>query len=220
LANTKQQRKRVKIAAREHGENIRYKSHIKTMFRSLSVTADEDQEKAVEMALELNSLIDRAAGHGILHENNAARKKAKVAAMVTLPEGTGLAKGPEKTEASEGNANKAEKRIERGKARHKKKVEARASAKARAAAVEEEASAKTETDAAEAAPAEEAAEEAAAEPEADEAHAEAEEAPAEPEAEAAAAEEAPAEAEAEAAPAEEAAVEPDAEEAEEAPTKE
>jgi ribosomal protein S20 len=211
LANTKQQRKRVKIAAREHGENIRYKSHIKTMFRSLSVTADEDQEKAVEMALELNSLIDRAAGHGILHENNAARKKAKVAAMVTLPDGTGLPKGPEKTEASEGNASKAEKRIERGKARHKKKVEARASAKTRAAALEKEASAKTEADAAEAAPAEEAAEEAAAEPEAEEAPAEAEEAPAE---------EAPAEPEAEAAPAEEAAVEPDGEEAEEAPTKE
>jgi hypothetical protein len=186
------------------------------MFRSLSVAAGEDQEQAVEKALELNSLIDKAASRGVIHANNAAHKKAKVAAMVALPEGTGLPNGPDKTDPNEGNASKAERRAERGKARHTKKVEARASARARANAEKAEAVAESEAVAETAAPADEAApaEEAPA------GEAAAEEAAAEPEAETAPTEEAVAEPETDA-PAEEApGAETPAEEAEEAPAEE
>ena len=43
MANTKQQRKRVRIAQRQRLENLRYKSSIKTHFRRLkdSITAGE-----------------------------------------------------------------------------------------------------------------------------------------------------------------------------------
>ena len=51
MANIKQQRKRVKIARRERLENLRYKSRIKTMFRSLSVAAQDDQDKAQQIGL-------------------------------------------------------------------------------------------------------------------------------------------------------------------------
>jgi ribosomal protein S20 len=215
LANSRQQRKRVRITEREQAENIRYKSRIKTMMRSLTVVADEDKDKGVQMALEINSLIDRAVGRGAIHTNNAAHKKSHIAAIVDLPEGTGLARGEAKTKPAEGRASKAERRTERGKARHQKKVEARASAKAREAATEAEA-------VVEEAPAEEAAEPVAEEVATEEAPAEKAAEPASEEAAEPVAEEAPAEEAApEAAPAEEAA-EPEADEApaEEAPAEE
>ena len=51
MANTPQQRKRVRIAARQRLENLRYKSSIKTHFRRLkdSVTAG-DADTAAETA--------------------------------------------------------------------------------------------------------------------------------------------------------------------------
>ena len=133
MANIKQQRKRVKITERERAENIRYKSRIKTMFRSLTVAADEDKDLAVRLSLELNSLIDKAVARGVIHANNAARKKAQVARMVETPAGGGLARGPATTESKE-DRSKAERRAERNETKRAKKAEARASAKARVAA--------------------------------------------------------------------------------------
>ena len=84
MANTKQQRKRVKIAERERTENLKYKSRIKTMFKTLTIAAREDKERASRLAIELISLIDKAASRGVIHENNAARKKSRVSSMVKL----------------------------------------------------------------------------------------------------------------------------------------
>jgi small subunit ribosomal protein S20 len=208
LANTKQQRKRVKIAERERTENLKYKSRIKTMFKTLTVAAQEDKERAVALGMELISLIDKAASRGVIHENNAARKKSRVASIVELAEGTGKTKGPATRDAK--GQSKADKRSGRAKAKTEKKaaVALKQKAKAEAAAKAEKAKPKkveaeeapaaeaeaaeealaaevAEETAAEEAPAEVAAEEALAEeataeePAAEEAPAEAEEAPAE-----------------------------------------
>lgn len=80
MANTPQQRKRVRTAARQRLENLRYKSSIKTLFKRLKksiATGDEDDVKAV--ATKLTSTIDKAAAHKAIHKNNAARKKSRVA---------------------------------------------------------------------------------------------------------------------------------------------
>ncbi|MHB1325032.1 MAG: 30S ribosomal protein S20 [Thermoleophilia bacterium] len=107
MANTKQQRKRVKIAERERTENLKYKSRIKTMFKTLTVAAQEDKERASQLAIELISLIDKAASRGVIHENNAARKKSRVSSMVELAEGTGKPKGPA-AKAAKAKPKKAE----------------------------------------------------------------------------------------------------------------
>lgn len=195
MANTKQQRKRVRIAERERSENLKYKSRIKTMFKSLTVAAQEDKERASQLGIELISLIDKAASRGVIHANNAAHKKSRVANLVELPEGTGKPKGTATKEAK--GESKADKRTGRGKAKLEKKAAVAAKQKARA-----EAKAK----AAKAAPKKEEAAPKAGEAPAEEAAPEAGEAPAEE----AAVEEAP-EAAVEEAPAEEAA-EPPAEE--------
>jgi len=83
LANTKQQRKRVRIAQRQRLENLRYKSSIKTHFKRLkdSITTG-DADTAAQTAKKLTSTIDKAAAHNAIHDNNAARKKSRVARLL------------------------------------------------------------------------------------------------------------------------------------------
>lgn len=84
MANTKQQRKRVRIAQRQRLENLRYKSSIKTHFRSLRDSLDDgDAETAAETAKKLTSTIDKAAARHAIHGNNAARKKSRVARLLS-----------------------------------------------------------------------------------------------------------------------------------------
>lgn len=136
MANIKQQRKRVKIAARQRLENLKYKSRIKTMFKSLTVAAQEDKERAAQMGLELISLIDKAASRGVLQANAAAHKKSRVTSIVELTAGTGKPKGPATREGKDGKSKK-DHRAERHDARAeraaavkaKKKHQAEASAK-------------------------------------------------------------------------------------------
>ncbi len=84
MANTKQQRKRVRIAQRQRLENLRYKSSIKTHFRSLTASiAAGEAETAAETAKKLTSTIDKAAAKNAIHSNNASRKKSRVARLLS-----------------------------------------------------------------------------------------------------------------------------------------
>jgi small subunit ribosomal protein S20 len=82
MANIKQQKKRVRIAARQRLENLRYRSTIKTLTKRLERAASGDGDPAAEHR-ELVRLIDRAAARGALHKNTAARKKAQAARIVS-----------------------------------------------------------------------------------------------------------------------------------------
>ena len=84
MPNIKQQKKRVRIAAEERLENLRYASTVKTFSRRLR-TAVEDGD-AEQIATEHRALvrwIDKAAAHGAIHRNTAARKKAQAAKLVS-----------------------------------------------------------------------------------------------------------------------------------------
>ena len=83
MANTKQQRKRVRVAQRQRLENLRYKSSIKTHFRRLKDSVSTgDADAAAQTARQLTSTIDKAAAHKAIHKNNAARKKSTVARLL------------------------------------------------------------------------------------------------------------------------------------------
>lgn len=80
MANIRQQIKRIRIADRQHGENLRYRSTIKTLSKRLeSAAADGDAERIASEHRDLVRLIDKAASRGALHKNTAARKKARAA---------------------------------------------------------------------------------------------------------------------------------------------
>lgn len=83
MANIQQQKKRVRISEREREENLRYRSTVKTLTRRLesAVTAGDKDTLAAEH-LELVRMIDKAASHGALHKNTAARKKSRAARLV------------------------------------------------------------------------------------------------------------------------------------------
>jgi small subunit ribosomal protein S20 len=82
MPNIKQQKKRVRIAAEERLENLRYRSTIKTLAKRLATTADTGDVEATDAEHRaLVKLIDRAVAHGALHRNAGARKKAHAARL-------------------------------------------------------------------------------------------------------------------------------------------
>jgi small subunit ribosomal protein S20 len=83
MANIKQQKKRVDIAARQRLENLRYRSTIKTLAKRVeTAVADGDADAVASEHRELVRTIDRAAARGALHKNTAARKKSQAARVV------------------------------------------------------------------------------------------------------------------------------------------
>jgi small subunit ribosomal protein S20 len=84
MPNLKQQKKRVRIAAGERLENLRYRSTVKTLTRRLErAVAEGDDANVAAEHRELVRWIDRAAARGSLHKNAAARKKAQAARLVS-----------------------------------------------------------------------------------------------------------------------------------------
>jgi small subunit ribosomal protein S20 len=83
MPNIRQQEKRVRQAARQRVENLRWRSTAKTLMRRLEeAAADGDDEAVGRRHSELVSWLDKAAAHGALHRNTAARRKAQAARIV------------------------------------------------------------------------------------------------------------------------------------------
>jgi small subunit ribosomal protein S20 len=82
MANIKQQKKRVRTAAEERLENLRYRSTIKTVTKRLAAAVESGDGEAVDAEhRNLVRLIDRAVTRGALHRNTAARKKSQAARL-------------------------------------------------------------------------------------------------------------------------------------------
>jgi small subunit ribosomal protein S20 len=80
MPNIKQQKKRVRQAARQRVENLRWRSTAKTLMRGLRTAADEgDATVVAERHRQLERWLDKAAANGTLHKNTAARRKAQAA---------------------------------------------------------------------------------------------------------------------------------------------
>ena len=83
MPNIKQQEKRVRSAGRQRLENLRYRSTIKTLAKRLEAAVSEGDAAAVTVEHKaLVHVIDKAAAHGAIHRNTAARKKAQSARLV------------------------------------------------------------------------------------------------------------------------------------------
>ena len=83
MPNIRQQKKRVRTSADDRGDNLRYRSTVKTMTRRLeaAVAAGDKQQIAAEHTA-LQRWIDRAAANGALHKNTAGRKKSRASRLV------------------------------------------------------------------------------------------------------------------------------------------
>jgi small subunit ribosomal protein S20 len=84
MANIRQQKKRIRIAADERLENLRYRSTIKTLIKRLDAAVEGGDTDAVASEhRKLEQLIDRAVSRGALHRNAAARKKSQAARLAS-----------------------------------------------------------------------------------------------------------------------------------------
>jgi small subunit ribosomal protein S20 len=84
MANIQQQKKRIRTAADQRLENLRYRSTIKTLTKRLATIVEEGDAAAAETEhRNLVKWIDKAVARGALHRNTAARKKSQVARLVS-----------------------------------------------------------------------------------------------------------------------------------------
>ena len=82
MANIRQQKKRIRTAADQRLENLRYRSTIKTLSKRLATAVEDGDADAIETEHRgLVKLIDRAVSRGALHRNTAARKKSQAARL-------------------------------------------------------------------------------------------------------------------------------------------
>jgi small subunit ribosomal protein S20 len=84
MPNIRQQKKRVRTAAQERLQNLRYQSTVKTLIRSLRTAVEAgDKDRIAVQHRELVRWIDKAAARGALHKNAAARRKSQAARLVS-----------------------------------------------------------------------------------------------------------------------------------------
>lgn len=74
MASHKSAKKRIRTTARKRATNKSYESMLKTHYKK--VMDAEKKDEAEKLYQEAVSIIDRGATKGIIHLNNAARKKA------------------------------------------------------------------------------------------------------------------------------------------------
>jgi small subunit ribosomal protein S20 len=77
MANTKSALKRSRQTITRTARNRRILSGLKTQVRKTrSVLESKDKAKALIAVAELSSALDKAAKHGIIHQNSADRRKS------------------------------------------------------------------------------------------------------------------------------------------------
>ncbi|MFW6023020.1 MAG: 30S ribosomal protein S20 [Halanaerobiaceae bacterium] len=79
----KSAKKRVKTAAKRAELNKEWKEKLKGAIKSFEKLIEEDNaEEAKNQLTETIKVIDKAANKGIIHKNNAARKKSRLTKML------------------------------------------------------------------------------------------------------------------------------------------
>ncbi|KLO21631.1 30S ribosomal protein S20 [Marinitoga sp. 1197] len=84
MPNVKSAKKRVRQTAKRRLRNKSYKTRVKNSIKKVLLAIEEKQEKEVlnELLSNAFSVIDKAAKKGVIHRNNANRKKARLTKRV------------------------------------------------------------------------------------------------------------------------------------------
>ena len=85
MANTKSSQKRIRTNATKALRNRMYRSRVKTLIRKaeqLIVSGKADATTIESAVREACSTLDKAAVKGIIHKNNAARRKSRLVKKV------------------------------------------------------------------------------------------------------------------------------------------
>ena len=105
MANTKSAEKRIRSNERKRQRNQMYRSRVKTLIRKAEETIFSGQpaEEAIRNAM---STLDKAAVKGIIHKNNAARRKSRLAAKLSKFQAAAAAAPAATSTAKKGRTSK------------------------------------------------------------------------------------------------------------------
>ncbi|MHB8510219.1 MAG: 30S ribosomal protein S20, partial [Candidatus Dormibacteria bacterium] len=93
VANIKSAKKRVLVSARKHEQNGAVRSAVKTRIVRVRRLVEAGEAQPLEELKLAVSGLDKAAEHGVLHPNNAARRKSRL--MRQVARAAALAADPE-----------------------------------------------------------------------------------------------------------------------------
>lgn len=83
MANIKSQKKRIRTNEKARLRNKDVKSSLKTTVRKFREAADAGDATAVAaLAREANRALDKAASKGVIHQNQAAKRKSAISKRV------------------------------------------------------------------------------------------------------------------------------------------
>lgn len=84
MPNTKSAERRMRGSAKKHARNTSIKSRLKTLEKSyLELVAGGKKDEAATAFRLVSSAFDKAANAGVLHTNNASRKKSRLSARLS-----------------------------------------------------------------------------------------------------------------------------------------
>ena len=78
MANIKSAKKRMVVSAKKHERNRVVRSAVKTRIARVRQVVDGGEAPDADVLKAAVASLDRAAEHGILHPNNAARRKSRL----------------------------------------------------------------------------------------------------------------------------------------------
>ena len=83
MANIKSQKKRVLTNEKAHKRKVSVKSGLKTAIRATREAIEAGDKAAAEAAFKIASQkLDKAAGTGVIHKNQAANRKSGLAVAI------------------------------------------------------------------------------------------------------------------------------------------
>lgn len=83
LANLKSAIKRIRQSEKARQRNRVYRSRARTFVKKVNTLLDQGRiQEAAEASTAALSALDRAAASGVIHKNNAARRKARLMARL------------------------------------------------------------------------------------------------------------------------------------------
>ncbi|BDR54729.1 30S ribosomal protein S20 [Bombiscardovia apis] len=83
MANIKSQKKRIRTNEAAHLRNKEVKSAIKTSIRSVHKAINDGDKDSAETAFAVAARrLDKAAGRGVIHRNQAANRKSGLATAI------------------------------------------------------------------------------------------------------------------------------------------
>ena len=80
MANTKSAQKRIRSDARKHQRNTMVRSRVKTFIKKAETLVFAGAADTADAVREACAQLDKAASKGVIHKNNAARRKSRLMA--------------------------------------------------------------------------------------------------------------------------------------------